>query len=134
MFGKLQALITVFGRITGTNLKEIVIGFDIYGKVNSFACGKLFGGLKDNIFAVMVGTFEVTSESNFVDVFTTFGGVCSRDFILGIDSGKWALWHTCATVDAGVRVDVHPRPFCYRLSRDNTLHRAYFNATAVTNA
>jgi hypothetical protein len=131
---KLRTLIAVFGGVAGASLEEIIIGFGIRGKVNDFACDKLSGGLKDNSFALMVGAFKVAGESNLADILAAFGSVCGRDFIFGIYSGKRAFWHTRATINASVGVDIHPGPFGYRLAGDNALNRAHFNATAITNA
>jgi hypothetical protein len=134
MVNMLRTLIAVFGGITGTSLEKITIGFDSRGKVNDFTRGKLPGGFKDNWLAVMIGAFVVTCESNLADILAAFGCVRSRNFIFGVDCRKRALWHTRATINAGVGVNIHPRPFGDGLSGDNALNRTYFNTTAVTNA
>jgi hypothetical protein len=130
----LRTLIAVFGSVAGTSCEEIIVGFDIKGKINDFTCDKLPGGFKDNCFALMVSAFEMTGESNLANILAAFGSVRSRNFIFGVDGRKWAFWHTRATINTGVGINVHPGPFGYRLAGDNALHGAYFNATAVTNA
>jgi hypothetical protein len=130
----LRTLIAVFSRVSGTRLEEIVVGFDILSKVDSFTRCKLSGGFKDNSFAVVIGALEVTGKPNLVDILAAFGSVRGRDFILGVDCRKRAFGNARAAINAGVRVNVHHRPFCHGLARDNALHGANFNAASVTNA
>jgi hypothetical protein len=130
----LYTLIAVFGRVAGTSLVEIIVGFDIRGKVNCFTSGKLPCGFKDDHLALMVCAFEMTAETNLVDILTAFGCICSGNFILGVDGRKRAFRHARAAINAGVGVNVHPGPLGYGLARDNTLHGTYFNTTTVTNA
>jgi hypothetical protein len=81
----------------------------------------------------MVGALIMSRQAWLVDKFTAFGSICRGDFIFGKDGRKRAFGHAGPAVDAGVGVDVHHRPTICRLSGDNALHRAYFDATTVTN-
>jgi hypothetical protein len=130
----LRTLIAVFSRVAGTRLEEIVVGFDILSKVDSFTRCKLSGGFKDNSFAVVIGAFEVTGKPNLVDILAAFGSVRGWDFIFGVDCSKRAFGNTRAAINAGVRVNVHHGPFCHGLTGDNALHGTNFNAASVTNA
>jgi hypothetical protein len=44
------------------------------------------------------------------------------------------FWDTCTAVNAGIWIDIVPRPFIFGNARDNTFHRAHFNTSAVANA
>jgi hypothetical protein len=130
----LHALIAIFGSVTGAALEESVIGFDIGSEINNFAGSELFCGLQNNCFAMMIGGFVMTSEANIADIFAALCGIRGRDFIFGEDGREWALGYASAAINAGVRVNIDPRPFSERLAGNHTLDRAYFDATAVTNA
>ena len=43
-----------------------------------------------------------------------------------------AFFHACTTVNAGVRIDVVPRPFRFRLTGHDTFNGTYLDASAVT--
>jgi len=45
-----------------------------------------------------------------------------------------ALWDTGAAVNTGLRIDIVPRPFIFRLTRDNALYWANFHAGTIADA
>lgn len=130
----LRTLVAVFCAVAGAALEKFVVGLNIGGEVYNLASRKLFGGFENNRFAVMVGAFKATCQADPADVFAALCGVRGGDFIFGEDGGVWAFRDAGATIDAGVGVDINPRPFCNRLARDHTLDRAHLDTAAVTNA
>lgn len=131
---ELRTLIAILGCVPGSALEESVIGFNIRSQVNNFTGCQLSCGIKHNRFAVMIGGLVMTGKADIADVFAAFGGVSGRDLVFGENRRKRALRHTGAAINAGVGIDIHPRPFSYRLAGDNTLDGTDFDATAVTNA
>jgi hypothetical protein len=81
----------------------------------------------------MVSTFEMTCKTDLADEFAAFGCVSRWDFIFGEDSRERTFRNTCAAVNAGIRVNVDPRPFGNRLAGNHAFNRANFNTTTVTN-
>jgi hypothetical protein len=127
-------LIAVFCAVSGAALEELMVLLNIRSEVYNFTSVKLSGGIQNNCFAIVIGTFVVTSETNLADVFTTLCGVRSGDFIFREDGGIWALGNASAAVNTSIRVNVHPGPFCDWLAGDDALNWAYFDTTAITNA
>jgi hypothetical protein len=80
----------------------------------------------------MVAAFIVTDDAHLADKLAALGDIFRRDFIFREDGRKRAFRDACAAVDAGIGVDVKPRPLFLRLAGENALHRAYIHATAVT--
>ena len=78
----------------------------------------------------------------YADDRVVFGGGVDlepREVFLGdrhvrVDGFDGAFGEACVAVDAGVGINIDPRPFCNRLPGDHALYGANVNATAVTNA
>jgi hypothetical protein len=82
----------------------------------------------------MIRALEVTGEANITDVFTAFRRVSRGNLIFWEDGSKWTFGNARTTVNAGIRVNVNPRPFINRLTRNHTLYGTNINATTVANA
>jgi len=82
----------------------------------------------------MIRTLKVTCEANIHNVFATFGCVGSGNFILGEDGGKGTFRNARTAVNAGIRVNIDPRPFIDWLARNHTFNRTDVYATAIANA
>jgi hypothetical protein len=82
---------------------------------------------------MMICGFIVAREADLADVLTALGSVCRRDFIFGEDRCEWTFRHACTTVNAGIRIDVDPRPLVDRLAGDHAFDRTNIDTTAITN-
>jgi len=80
---------------------------------------------------VVICSFIMSLEAHPVQVFAAFCGVGGWDFIFREDSLERALRNTRTAVDAGIRINVIPRPLGNWETRNNTFNRANFNASCV---
>jgi hypothetical protein len=83
---------------------------------------------------MVIGAFIVTGQSRLTQIFTSLGCITGRDFILREDGFKWAFRDASAAIDAGIRVDIKPRPFRYRFTGDNAFHRANIYTSRIAQA
>src|SRR5258708_25151563 len=72
--------------------------------------------------------------ARLAELFAAFGLVIRGGFILGKNGLVWALGDAGTAVNAGVGVDIHPRPLVLRLARNDAFDGANFNAAAVAQA
>jgi hypothetical protein len=107
---------------------------DIGRKVNDFTGFELLDSIKYDRTTMMVGALEVTGQPNAADIFAALGRIGAGNLIFRVDREKWALWHTGAAINAGLRVDVNPRPFFLRVAGDHTFNGANVDAATVANA
>ena len=130
----LLAFIGVFGCVTRTGFKEIVVRLDVRREVNHFASRQLSDGIKNNRVSMMIGTFPVTGESDIAEIFAAFGGIGGGHFIFREDGSKWTFRYAGATINTGIRVDIDPWEFIDGVAGYHTFNGANVNAAAVTNA
>jgi hypothetical protein len=103
------------GVVAGTFSKVVVIGLDVFGQVKDFA-------------ACTFGARTIVRDVNLA----LFKLMAVRGFFFSEDSFVWAFGDASTAVDAGVGVDIVPRPFIFRDTGYNAFNRANFNASAVT--
>src|SRR5690606_26499684 len=77
---------------------------------------------------------EARSPGGHAQILTASGLIGRRHLIFGEDGFIWAFRDACATINAGVRVNVIPGPFILRQPRDNTFNRADLNTAAIPQA
>jgi len=130
----LHALILVFGAVAGTAFEEVVVGFDVRSEINHFARFQLPDGIKHGLSTFIIRTFEMTSETDIANVLAAFGGISRGNFVFREDGGIWTFRDARAAVNAGVGINIDPRPFVDGLTGNHAFDGADFNATTVTNA
>ncbi len=131
---RLCAVVYIFCTVAGTLFEEVIVGLDVLGEVNHFSGSQRFGRVKHNLLAKMVGTLEVPREALLADEFTAFGRISRRHLILRENGCVWALRDARAAVNAGIRVNVNPRPFFFWKTGNHAFYRADFYAAAIANA
>jgi hypothetical protein len=82
----------------------------------------------------MIGPLKMTGETNIANIFTAFRDIGRRNFIFREDGSKWTFGNARTTVNAGVRVNIDPRPFIHREAGNHAFYRTNVNTTAVANA
>jgi hypothetical protein len=116
----------------------IVIGFDIWREIDDFAGCQSADMIQVNCLTVVVSTIEGFIEagcpSGHADLLAAFGLIARWNFIFSEDGFKWTFGDAGPAIDAGVWVDVKPRPLIHRFSGDNTFHRTYIHAPRVAKA
>jgi hypothetical protein len=85
------------------------------------------------IFSI-VNRIEASSSCRHTLMFATLGSVIGWYFVFGEDRLKRAFGDARATVDAGIRVNVVPRPFFGRFPGNDALHWAYFYTARIAKA
>jgi hypothetical protein len=85
------------------------------------------------IFAIIDG-IKPFRPSGHAQVFVALGCVISGDLILNEDSLIRALRDAGAAVDAGVRIDVVPRPLIDWLAWHDAFHRTDIYTSGVSQA
>jgi hypothetical protein len=77
------------------------------------------------------GFVEAGCPGRHADLLAAFGLVSPRDLVFREDGFKRAFGDAGPAVDAGVRVDVKPRPFVNRFAGDDAFYRAYIYTPRV---
>jgi hypothetical protein len=124
----------VEGAVARSALEVIVIGLDIFGKIDDFAGFQLLDAIEDDCLALVVFAFVMPAQANLADVFAAFGFVSFWNLIFGEDCLVWAFGDARSAINAGIWVDVVPGPFFLRFTGYDTFYRAYLDATGVAQA
>ena len=124
----------VFGAVTGTFLVEVIIRGDVLGKINDLASFQFTDAVQGDFLTVVIGTLIVPGQANFIDKFASPGGVAAGDFIFWEDGFVGTFWDAGAAIDAGVWIDVEPRPLIDWLATDDAFNGAYLNTARIAQA
>jgi hypothetical protein len=104
---------------------------DILGQVDNLTGLELLDAIENNGLAMMIGSFVVTGQAFTAEVLTAAGFKGTGYFIFGEDGFIGALRDASAAINACIGIDIHPRPFFYRFTRDDALDRTHLDATTV---
>ena len=119
-------------------MEIIVVGLNIFGKVNGLTSCKRTDTLKVNwfvaIIVAIVNFIETRCSLGHTKLFVAFCIICIRHFIFNEDCFKWAFGYAGPAIDTGIRVDVVPRPLFNRFARDYALHRANIYTPRISQA
>jgi hypothetical protein len=75
------------------------------------------------------GGIKTGCSRRHAEIFPFPSFIGGRHLVFREDRLVWALWDTSAAVNAGVRIDVVPRPLFNRLTWYDTFHRTDIHAT-----
>jgi hypothetical protein len=80
----------------------------------------------------VVGALKMTSETCLADIFPALGSVSSRNFIFWKDGCERTFRDAGSAIYTCIRINVHPREFFHRFTRDNAFHGTHFNTATIT--
>ena len=114
--------------VAGAVLKVSVVRRNVRAQVHNLARVQHARALQHHGLAFVILAFVVPGEPAARNVLAALGRVIGGHFFLGEDGLVRALGNARAAVNAGVRVNVEPRPLAAGFARNDAFHRAHLHA------